>query len=249
MKILIVDDEPLARDELEYLIKKSPSLKGVSVTTYQAEDIKEAQAALLKNHIDLMFLDISLNEENGFELADELKELTYQPMIIFATAYDEYAVRAFNVGAVDYVLKPFEQKRIATALEKAMRVLALNKNSSNTQAKPPADAVSEMLSIELADRSVVIKKADLITATVSDGILTITTHNAKYETKHTLAWIKEKLTDCRFMQVHRNAIINVESIKEVQPWFNHTLLLIMSNGEKVQVGRAYRKELNKRLGM
>ncbi|MGL4705412.1 MAG: LytR/AlgR family response regulator transcription factor, partial [Enterococcus faecalis] len=81
MKILVVDDEPLARNELAYLIKKSPAMRGQAIKLYQAEDIKEAQGILLKHQIDLMFLDISLNEENGFELAEELKQLTYSPII------------------------------------------------------------------------------------------------------------------------------------------------------------------------
>ncbi|WP_294955650.1 LytTR family transcriptional regulator DNA-binding domain-containing protein [uncultured Lactobacillus sp.] len=245
MKILIVDDEPLARAELSYLIKKSPILNKKSVKLYQAEDIKEAQGTLLKHEIDLLFLDISLNEENGFELADELKQLNYSPMIVFATAYDDYAVKAFDVGALDYVLKPFEQERIDQALQKAEKVLKTKSNSVVQHEK----AESEVLSIELEDRNVVVKKLEIIAATVNNGVLTIETEKQKYETRKTLSWLKERLTDSCFMQVHRNAIVNIEDIKEVQPWFNHTSLLIMDNNSKIQVGRSYRKKLNAQLGM
>lgn len=244
MQILLVDDEPLARGELEYLIGQSASLKNVDFQTFQAEDIKEAQGTLLKNRIDLIFLDISLNEENGFELAEELKQLSYSPLIIFATAYDDYAVRAFNVDALDYVLKPFEQERIDQALGKALKTLQNGPAEANA-VKP----VNDMLSIELADRNVVIKKDDLVAATVSEGMLTISTANNEYVTKKTLAWLKDKMTATKFMQVHRNSLVNVEDIKEVQPWFNHTSLLIMNNDVKVQVGRSYQKELGQRLGM
>jgi len=244
MQILLVDDEPLARGELEYLIGKSASLKNVDFQTFQAEDIKEAQGTLLKHRIDLIFLDISLNEENGFELAEELKQLSYSPLIIFATAYDDYAVRAFNVDALDYVLKPFEQERIDQALGKALKTL--QSEPTKTQ---PAQPVNDMLSIELADRNVVIKKDDLVAATVSEGMLTISTANNEYVTKKTLAWLKDKMTAAKFMQVYRNSLVNVEDIKEVQPWFNHTSLLIMNNDVKVQVGRSYQKELGQRLGM
>lgn len=243
MKILLVDDEPLARGELEYLVKQSSLLADVSYEIIQAEDLKEAQRSLLKEHIDLIFLDISLNEENGFELADELKQLSYSPLIIFATAYDDYAVRAFNVDALDYVLKPFEQERIDQALNKALKTLQASSSSNNDQ------PVNDMLSIELADRNVVIKKEDLVSATVSDGMLTISTDANEYTTKKTLAWLKDKMTDSKFMQVHRNSLVNIEKIKEVQPWFNHTALLIMNNDDKVQVGRSYQKELGQRLGM
>lgn len=244
MKILVVDDEPLARNELAYLIKKSPCMREQTIKLYQAEDIKEAQGILLKHQLDLLFLDISLNEENGFELADELKQLAYSPIIIFATAYDEYAVKAFDVGALDYVLKPFEQQRIDQALAKALNLL-------NVQAtKPDQDkADSEILSIELEDRNVVIKKFDVVSARIDNGILTISTTKQKYQTKKTLSWIIQRLTDSRFIQVHRSAVVNIEDIKEIQPWFNHTLLLIMSNGDRIPVGRSYRKDLNERLGM
>lgn len=242
MKILLVDDEPFARSELEYLIKQSPSLKGVDLTVYQAEDIKQAQAYLIKNKIDLMFLDISLNGENGFELAEELKQ-TNSPLIIFSTAYDEYAIKAFDVGAIDYVLKPFEQERIDQALAKVQKILSRNEHATKKH------VASDMLSIELKDRNVVVKKADLIAANINSGILTISTTKECYETHETLTWLKKRLPEDRFVQVHRNAIVNIEEVKEVQPWFNHTLLLVMSNGEKVQVGRSYRKELNECLGM
>lgn len=244
MKILVVDDEPLARNELAYLIKKSPSMQGQTIKLYQAEDIKEAQGILLKHQIDLMFLDISLNEENGFELTEELKQLTYSPIIIFATAYDEYAVKAFDVGALDYVLKPFEQKRIDQALAKAINTLNVQITKS---AQTKTDR--EVLSIELEDRNVVIKKLDVISAIIDNGILTIATNKQKYQTKKTLAWIVKRLPDSLFMQVHRSAIVNIEDIQEIQPWFNHTLLLIMSNGDRIQVGRSYRKDLSERLGM
>ena len=245
MNILVVDDEPLARAELSYLIKESPSLQEQEFKLFEAEDIKNAQKILLKNRIDLLFLDISLNEENGFELANELTQFSYSPMIIFATAYDEYAVKAFDVGAIDYILKPFEQKRVDQALHKAVNILKTEKPLP----KEKDNSDREVLSIELDDRNIVIKKMSVVSAQIDNGVLTISTDKEKYETRKTLSWIKGKLTSSCFMQVHRNAIVNVEDIKEVQPWFNHTLLLIMSNGEKIQVGRSYRKELNEKLGM
>ncbi|WEV40036.1 LytTR family transcriptional regulator DNA-binding domain-containing protein [Lactobacillus sp. ESL0684] len=241
MNILLVDDEPLARTELKYLIEKSAVLATESLAIYQAEDLKEAQSQLLKNKIDLIFLDISLNEENGFELTNELKQLNYSPIIIFSTAYDEYAVKAFDVGALDYVLKPFEQERIDQALTKVKKVLS--------QEVPAASSINDLLTIELDDRNVVIKLSDIVSATISDGVLTVSTAKKQYQTRKTLSWLKQRLPKPKFMQVHRNTLVNLEEVKEVQPWFNHTLLLVMDNGEKVQVGRSYRADLSKQLGM
>lgn len=235
MNILILDDEKLARIELEYLLNKSKVLQGIKTNIFQAEDIGKALKIMLKNKIDLLFLDISLNEENGFEVTEELRQLTYDPYIIFATAYDQYAVQAFNVNAVDYILKPFEQERIDKALMKILQLMEVErKNTGETT----------MLTVKLADRDVVIKKEDIIAATVSDGVLSIYTQEGKYQTKKTLLWLKDKLKESDFIQVHRNSLVNIQSIREIQPWFNHTLLLIMQNGEKIQVGRSYRKKLN-----
>lgn len=139
---------------------------------------------------EIIFLDISLNEECGFELAHQLQQLAYTPAIIFATAYDQYALEAFNVDAVDYILKPFEQARVDQALLKALAFLKLQLVATTTH--------SDLLSIELSDRS---------------------------------------------------ALINLEEIVEVQPWFNQTVLLIMSNHLKIPVGRSYQAQLNQRLGL
>ncbi|MCO6541899.1 DNA-binding response regulator [Bombilactobacillus bombi] len=242
MKILIIDDEQLARTELAYLINQSSCFNNEQVNIFQSEDINHGLGILIKEQIDIIFLDISLNGENGFELAQQLHQLSYSPLIIFATAYDEFAAKAFNVDAIDYVLKPFEPKRIDQALFKAIK--ALNKRSDIT-----TESLTNLLTIELQDRNVVIKQDSLISATVNDGILTIITKTEQYQTKNTLSWIKKRLTGTKFVQVHRKSLVNLEAVKEVQPWFNHTIILIMTNGDKVQVGRSYQKEVKQLLGV
>ena len=115
MRVLIVDDEPLARDELAYLLGKC---EGVSAIT-QADSIEEALGTMLEDPVDLIFLDIHLTNESGLSLAAKINKLKKPPMIIFATAYDDYAVKAFELNATDYVLKPFELDRIQQAVKKA----------------------------------------------------------------------------------------------------------------------------------
>ncbi|KJY51496.1 Sensory transduction protein LytT [Bombilactobacillus mellis] len=240
MKILVVDDEKLARSELTYLIEQSPRLKDYQLEIFQSEDINHGLEILIKEQIDIIFLDISLNDENGFDLAQQLYKLPKAPLLIFATAFDEFAVKAFNVDAVDYILKPFEQKRVDQALGKAIRALGEKKAAAQ---KP----LKNLLAIELDDRDVVIKKDNLISATVNNGILTITTKTNRYQTKNTLSWIKSRLTEANFVQVHRNSLVNLEAVKEVQPWFNHTTILVMNNNDKIHVGRSYQKDLKQRL--
>ncbi|KAF1281165.1 response regulator, partial [Lactiplantibacillus plantarum] len=112
MNVLIVDDEPLSRSELEYLLQQNNSV----MTIYQASGLTDGLKLLVTKQIDLLFLDIDLNNENGFTLANEINQLAKPPLVVFATAYDNYAVDAFNINAIDYVLKPFEQVRIDQAI-------------------------------------------------------------------------------------------------------------------------------------
>lgn len=130
MKVLIIDDEPLARNELEFLLKQNIAV----TTTYQAESIQEALDIILSKKVDLLFLDISLNNENGFKLANELNQLAVSPFVIFATAYSNYAVQAFDINALDYILKPFEQSRINQAIKKA-QVAILNRDKSKKRTR------------------------------------------------------------------------------------------------------------------
>ena len=115
MRVLIVDDEPLARDELAYLLGQCEGVSAIA----QAESIEEALGAMLEEPMDLIFLDIHLTNESGLSLAGKINKIKNPPMIIFATAYDDYAVKAFELNATDYVLKPFELERIQQAVKKA----------------------------------------------------------------------------------------------------------------------------------
>lgn len=244
MKVLIVDDEPLARDELEYLLKQNQLVTQVS----QAESVAQAIGILLSETIDLIFLDISLNNENGFELADKLHQLAVPPLVVFATAYDNYAVRAFNINAVDYVLKPFEQQRINQALDKADRLL----QTRQAETLPKQMAVvhdSGMISITEDEKTRVLKQADIIVCYVENGELMLTTQAGKFHAHHTLSWLMDRLPEDQFMQIHRSIVVKVSAISEVEPWFNHTYQITLVNGEKVPVSRSFVKQMKQRLNM
>ncbi len=242
MKILVLDDEILARQELIYLIQNSQKVGQVDI--FEAEDIGAAEKILFRQQIDLIFLDISLSEENGFTLANQLEQLAHPPLVVFATAYDNYALRAFDSNAVDYILKPFEQERVDKALIKINKILQM---SAEADSKPKTQKGVELLTLALADRSVVLKMQDIIAANIEDGELTVTTKTQTYTVKKTLNWFKERVKANYFLQIHRNTVVNLGMIEEVQPWFNHTLLLVMANGDKFPVGRSYLKDLNSHL--
>ncbi|HEN2701502.1 TPA: LytTR family transcriptional regulator DNA-binding domain-containing protein [Streptococcus agalactiae] len=246
MKILILDDEMFARQELSFLVEHSQEVDNPEI--FQAEDISEAEKILFRQQIDLIFLDISLSEENGFTLANQLSQLAHPPLVVFATAYDNYAVKAFESNAVDYIMKPFEQQRVDMALSKVKKLSQLTTASDVEQAIPKKASV-ELLNLTLSDRSVVVKMQDIVAASVEDGELTVSTVQKTYTIRKTLNWFKSRAVAPYFLQIHRNTVINLEMIEEIQPWFNHTLLLIMSNGEKFPVGRSYLKDLNEHLTM
>src|SRR5699024_8482462 len=120
MHALIVDDEPLARNELSYLLKQTDEISAIE----EADSIEEALEKLLQEKIDIAFLDIHLTEESGLTLADKMNQMTNPPIIVFATAYDEYAIEAFERDARDYLLKPFEQKRVKQTVQRAKAILS-----------------------------------------------------------------------------------------------------------------------------
>lgn len=242
MNILVLDDEVFARQELTYLIRESEELTDVEI--FEAEDISSAEKILFRQSIDVIFIDISLSEENGFTLANQLEKLAKPPLIIFATAYDQYAVKAFDSNATDYILKPFEQERIDKALAKVKKVLQLEGKDSGASSESQGVG---LLTLTLVDRSIVLKWPDIVSASVDDGELTVTTKTSSYSIKKPLNWFKARVKAKHFLQIHRNTVVNLEMIKEIEPWFNHTLLLIMENGEKFPVGRSYMKDLNSHL--
>lgn len=241
MNVLLVDDEPLSRNELEYLLKQNSAIDQI----YQAEGISDGLQLLLKNQIELLFLDIELNEENGFSLAKELQQLAQPPLVIFATAYDNYAVDAFNINAIDYVLKPFEQKRINQAVAKAAALLA----DKSTDQTVTTSSYPTVITVTQEEKTTVLLVKEIISAAVNNGVLTITTANGDFSAHETLNWLKQRLDPQKFIQVHRSVLVNLNCIREVQPWFNHTYQLTMTNQQKLPVGRSFIKELRQQLQM
>lgn len=154
MHTLLVDDEPLSRNELTYLLKKCPEITSI----VEAESIEEALEKMLYQPVDLIFLDIHLTNESGLTLADKVNQLKKPPLIIFATAYDEYAVKAFELNAQDYVLKPFELNRIQQAVTKAYRLIDANKE----KIKAVSISISTTLPIQVEEYIYMVKQREII---------------------------------------------------------------------------------------
>ncbi|MBF7122946.1 LytTR family transcriptional regulator DNA-binding domain-containing protein [Pediococcus pentosaceus] len=242
MKILIVDDEPLARSELDFLLRNNPLVDSVS----EAEGVTEAKQKLMTDQPDLMFLDIRLDDGNGMTFAKFLKkEEKLRPYIVFATAYDQYALDAFDVNATDYILKPFEKDRIDETLKRVDRILKKPESLVNSDmCKNPR------LSVTVDERTIIIKKSDILYLEAQNGNVLIYTKNLLLITsKQTLINLEKQLDPEQFLRVHRSFLVNLDMILEFQPSFNHTYELTLINGTKITVSRSYVAKTKKVLGI
>lgn len=245
LRVLIVDDEMLARDELKYLLHRTKEVDFIE----EAESIEEALDKMMDEKPDLLFLDIQLSDDSGFDIAKRLKKMKNPPAIIFATAYDQYALQAFEVDAIDYILKPFDEERVVQAIHKYKKMRVPHHVVKEEEPIGESSSQTGKLAISVDDSIVLVNIEDILFVGLIEGEVTIQTITEFYHTADTLAMLEKKLPSQSFVRVHRGYIVNVHHISEVQPWFNSTYNLVMKNDKRVPVSRTYAKELKKRLGI
>lgn len=245
LRVLIVDDEMLARDELKYLLHRTKEVDFIE----EAESIEEALDKMMDEKPDLLFLDIQLSDDSGFDIAKRLKKMKNPPAIIFATAYDQYALQAFEVDAIDYILKPFDEERVVQAIHKYKKIRVPHHVVKEEEPIGESSSQTGKLAISVDDSIVLVNIEDILFVGLIEGEVTIQTITESYHTADTLAMLEKKLPSQSFVRVHRGYIVNVHHISEVQPWFNSTYNLVMKNDKRVPVSRTYAKELKKRLGI
>ena len=239
MQALIVDDEPLARNELKYLLNQIGSFSDIK----EAENVEETLEHLLSNDFDVIFLDINLMEESGLDLAKKINKMKHVPHIIFATAHDTFAVQAFELEATDYILKPFEKARIEQAVNK------LTSSEQQSVVEQSNNDGTEVLPIEIDDRIYILNIEDIIAISVNQGVTTINTTETKYETNEPLSYYEKKLSQAKFIRIHRASIINKKHIQSVEHWFNSTYQVTLTHGIKLQVSRSYMKLFKAEIGL
>lgn len=238
MKILIVDDEPLARNELRYLLDQQEENYKID----EADSIEETLTALLSETYDLLFLDINLMNESGLTLAEKVNKMQHPPLIVFATAYDMYAVKAFELNAMDYILKPFEPERIKQTINKAKSKL-MNVEENIVEPNQP-----QSLSIQVDDKIYVLSLKDIIALYVEESMLHISTTRHNFVVHEPLSTYEKKL-DQRFLRIHRSSIINKQYIVSAEHWFNNTYQVKLANDIKLQVSRSYIKAFKQEIGL
>jgi two-component system, LytTR family, response regulator LytT len=246
LKAFIVDDEPLARDELTYLLKRSKQIEIVG----ESDSVESTFEKISNLEVDVIFLDIQLADESGIEIAALVNKLDHPPLIVFATAFDEYALKAFELNAVDYILKPFDEKRVLQTIEKLYKLIEYKKQAIpfSIQKNNFVNERSERLAITIDEKIVIVNISDILYIGTNEGKTVIATGNSKYSVSDALITFERKLQHSSIIRVHRAYLVNVDAIIEIEPWFNSTYNLIMKDGEKVPVSRTYTKELKQLLG-
>ena len=260
---LIIDDEQLAREELAYLLAQ---VGGVDVVAQGANGI-EAVDLIEEHHPDMVFLDVQMPGLDGFAVIERLiarqsktgADAEPLPQIVFATAYDQYAVRAFDVNAVDYLLKPFDRTRVEQAVERVRGRLAGSTNGSLPESqiesllrllKRPQDASRTpqpaKLIVQAQNRLLLIDQAEICFAAIDEGVIRVATQSFEGLSKcRTLEELLDLLDPAVFWRAHRGFVVNINHIREVVPWFKSSYQLRMNDKRQTEipVSRAQTKRL------
>ena len=245
-RALVVEDEPLARRMVAELLRRDPEIEHVT----ECAGAAEARKALARERVDIAFLDIEMPGSSGLELAQALAPPA--PVIVFVTAFGGYATEAFDVLAVDYVLKPFSDERFTTAVgraktrvrERRLAELATQLATVSEELKP---AIPERptyltrLSFRQDDHAVIVNVADVIWIEAEDYYVLVHTRQGRHMVRATLASFEGRLDPQRFVRVHRAAIVNIQDVREVHDAGG--LLLVLSDGSQVPVSRARRRQV------
>jgi two-component system, LytTR family, response regulator LytT len=251
---LIIDDEPLARQELQYLLERAG---GVEVLAQGTNGIEAVE--LIRTHRpDLVFLDVQMPGLDGFGVLKKLLDRKVPiPQVVFATAFNQYAVRAFEVNAVDYLLKPFDRKRVMQTIEKAQaRLIAPKELASEAkldallrlveEQAQPAKANSGKVVVRAQSRLLLVDQREICFASIEDGTITVVTRTVEgHSNCRTLEELMDQLDPETFWRVHRSYLVNIQHIREVVPWFKSSYQLRMDDVQKTEipVSRAQTKRL------
>lgn len=249
LKTLIVDDEYPARKELRYLLSKYPAIEVVGEATNAIE------AAQLVSALDysLLFLDIAMPGCNGMELTKKIQEKnTRLPYVVFVTAHEEYALDAFSVDAVDYLLKPVDPKRLEHTIRKVLQLMQ-EREVTTVKAKVNSEAPKTLsvIPVELSDKTILVDTNDIIYIYASDDYSNIKTLHENYKTRYTLKELELRLNPEQFIRCHRSYLVNIGKIREIIALGNGTLILKVQDQNEIEVpvSRMQAKRLRKILGM
>jgi two-component system, LytTR family, response regulator LytT len=256
LRTVVVDDEQLAREELCFLLGQ---LGGVEIVA-QGGDGVEALRIIEEQAPDLVLLDVQMPGLSGFEVARRLLQAGMEAQVVFVTAYDRHAIEAFDVNAVDYLLKPVELGRLQTALERVRRRLQTERAPVEPRAEELEKLLQalserrqdrrEQLAVKVGDRFLLIQSDEVVHASVEDEVITVVTNGLSGTSNYrTLDELQHRLDPAVFWRVHRSHLVNINKIKEIVPWFSRNYLLRMRDGKgtEIPVSRSQTRRLREYL--
>ena len=234
LRTLIVDDEPLARESIRVLLERDRDIEIVG----ECSGV-DAAALVARTRPQIMFLDVQMPEIDGFDLLGRIGEHAV-PAVVFVTAYDAFAVKAFEVQALDYLLKPFDDARFMRTLQRAKeRAVA---------PQPKGDKYRQRFLVRVHERIVVVNATDIDWIEAADYYVTIHAGGRTYLLREPLADLEKSLDPAVFFRVHRSAIVNLGRIREIHPMFRGDSVLVLTDGSKVKLSRSRRDEFERAFG-
>lgn len=247
IRTVIVDDEPLARRGIRALLKEEKDFEIIS----ECGDGREALAVIEEHKPDLVFLDVQMPELSGFDVVAAIG-VQRMPAVIFVTAYDKYAMRAFEVHALDYLLKPLDGDRFTSALQRAR--LQLERKSVHDLSRrlqsllddlKPTQKYTERLVIKSAGRIFFLDVAEIAWIEAADNYVRLHAGRESHLLRETMTSLEKRLDPDQFVRVHRSRIINIRQLKELQPLFRGEYDIMLRDGTRLESGRGYREKLQK----
>src|SRR5687768_6147389 len=256
LRIIVVDDEQLAREELCFLLGQLGNIEVVG----QAGNGLEALRVIEEHSPDVVTLDVQMPGLAGFEVARRLLRAGIETQIVFVTAFDQHAIEAFEVNAVDYLLKPVEAGRLATAIERVRRRLLADRPVPPTRSTEDVERLlhllserqdrREQLALKVGDRFLLVQSEEVVHVSVEDDVITVVTNSLSGTSNYrTLDELQTRLDPAVFWRVHRSHLVNINKIKEIVPWFSRNYILKMRDGKgtEIPVSRSQTKRLREYL--
>lgn len=250
VRVLLVDDEPLARAMLREMLSDDQDVEIVG----ECVNGREAVEAINSTIPDLVFLDVQMPEVGGFEV---LKALGNEqiPQVIFVTAYDQYAVRAFEVHALDYLLKPFDRERFDLSWQRAKAQIVQNRDGGVDQRiltlleeMKAGNKYLERLVIKAAGRIYFLETNEIDWIEAEGNYVSVHTGKKSHLLRETISSLESQLDPKKFLRIHRSSIVRIDRIRELQPWFHGEFRVVLQNGMQLTLSRNYRDKLQEALG-
>lgn len=242
---LIIDDEKLARELLTEFLESFPQIEIIGECSKGTEAVEQIN----KLKPDLIFLDVQMPGMNGFDVLDEIE---HEPYVIFTTAYDQYAIKAFERNAVDYVLKPLDQERFKLAVDRALKQKKMEEGNlegllDSLRTVNPKTTYDSHVFVQKSEKLFNLPVEDIIYLEASGDYTVISTKNDQFVSSSGIGKLEELMNPDTFIRVHRSTIINVNSLKEIERHFNGGMVVKMQNGKSFPVSRTYAKLIRKKV--